>query len=134
MVNVFVRHNNHEAVVVAHHRFDAIIVDAMSVQLGRVGGAKRAKLWLRIGHVGSASRQDVLAIGGSAFFYAFIMVTVVPGYARTGIAVMADKGAPRILGIVGPPVDIVRDRELPVKRLVRSSNCTTRERPKWNHP
>ena len=39
VLDIFMRHQHHEAGAVAHHRFDAIVVEALAVEFGRVGGA-----------------------------------------------------------------------------------------------
>ena len=52
VLHVFVRHQHHETGAVAHHRFDAVVIEALAVELGRVGGAERAEFGLGVGQVG----------------------------------------------------------------------------------
>ena len=102
VLDIHVRHQHHEAGAIAHHRFDAIVVKAFAVEFGCIGGAERAKLGLGVGQVSRAARQDVPVIGRAVGFGAFIMrfvAAVIPGDARAGVAVVADEGAPRTVGL-----------------------------------
>ena len=75
-----------------------MVVQALAIDIGRVGRAGRAELGLGVGQVGRAARQDMLVVGRAAVVFAGVGEAMIPGHARTGVAVMADEGAPRTLG------------------------------------